>query len=106
MNLRVPPWLKVENFPPDFEPKVEVIEEPKIEVNSEPTTLQSALLEEAILLEQQRALSHECAEAVLTSTFSDLTENVIMFGDDKLDENDDKENNIDLPPIVNIPAPG
>jgi hypothetical protein len=106
MNLRVPPWLKVENFQPDLEPKVEVIEEPKIEVNSEPTTLQSALLEEAILLEQQRALSHECAEAVLTSTFSDLTENVIMFGDDKLDENDDKENNIDLPPIVNIPAPG
>ena len=90
------------------------LQEPDIDVSPQPTTLQPAFLEEAkpvfldeaILLEQQRALSQECAEAVLTSTLSDLTENVIMSDDDKLDENDDKENNIDLPPIVNIPVPG
>jgi len=103
MNLRVPPWLKVENFQPDLKPKSEVIEEPNIDVIPQPTTLQPAFLEEAILLEQQRALSQECAEAVLTSTLSDLTEN--LSDHDKLDENDDKENNVDLPPIVDIPSP-
>ena len=82
------------------------LQEPDIDVSPQPTTLQSAFLEEAILLEQQRALSQECAEAVLTSTLSDLTENVIMSDDDKLDENDDKENNVDMPPIVDIPSPG
>jgi len=107
MNLRVPPWLKVENFPHDLEPKVEDIDEPKIDLDSQETTLESALIEEAILLERQRALSHECAEAVLTSSGSvcDLTENVVMPEDDKLDESDDKENSYDSPPILNIPAP-
>jgi len=105
MNLRVPPWLKVEDFQPDLNPKSEVFEEPDIDVSPQPTTLESAFVEEAILLEQQRALSQECAEAVLTSTLSDLTENVIMSDNDKLDENDDKENNVDKPPIVDIPSP-
>ena len=82
------------------------LQEPDIDVSPQPTTLESAFVEEAILLEQQRALSQECAEAVLTSTLSDLTENVIMSDDDKLDENDDKENNVDMPPIVDIPSPG
>jgi len=107
MNLRVPPWLKVENFPHDLEPKVEDIDEPKIDLNSQEKTLESALIEEAILLERQKALSHECAEAVLTSSGSvcDLTENLVMPEDDKLDESDDKENSYDSPPILNIPAP-
>jgi len=102
MNLRVRPWLKVENFQPDLRPKAGDIEEPIVTVSSQPTLEQSALIEEAILLEQQRVLSHECAEAVLTT--SDLAENMSM-SDDELDENDDKENNVDLPPIVNLPAP-
>ena len=83
-------------------------QEPKIDLDSQETTLESALIEEAILLERQRALSHECAEAVLTSSGSvcDLTENVVMPEDDKLDESDDKENSYDSPPILSIPSPG